>query len=522
MTILQGEIFIFGPFQLSVSSREILCRGVPVQLGTRAFDLLLAPVRRHGQLATKDVLMAEVWPGSVVGEDNLKAQISSIRKVLGGEPGCSGYLRSVPGRGYRFLAPVEIRSDTAAVNVLTSLSLPDRPSIAVLPFTNMSVDPEQEYFADGIAEDVITALARFPSLFVIARNSSFTYKGRAVDIRQVGHELGVRYVLEGSVRKVGNRVRITGQLIETETGSHVWADRYENDLVDIFSLQDEMTASIVGALVPGLQRAEIERARLKPPDSLGAYDYYLRALAAYHAWTKQGNDQALALLDKALQLDPNFVAAVILAENCWGLRYTRGWSPVKEAVEQSTRLARLAVQLNPDNPDALAVLGRRTASINHDYAGAMLLAEQAVAGNPNSSFAWRHAAWAFAFCGKPEKALAYFERALRLSPREARTHDLAGPNNGIALALIQMGRDREAVAAARASIQQSPDSAGGWRMLTSALALLGKLDEARDALLRVLELDPTCSLETIYLRFGHSEEARARFYEGLRKAGMPD
>lgn len=522
MTTLYGETFVFGPFQLSVSRREILCRGNTVQLGTRAYDLLLALVRRRGELATKDDLMSEVWPGSVVGEDNLKAQISSIRKVFSAEPDCSSYLQTVPGRGYRFLAPVEVRSDGTAVSLMTSLSLPDRPSIAVLPFTNMSADPEQEYFADGIAEDIITALARFPSLFVIARNSSFTYKGRAVDIRQVGRELGVRYVLEGSVRKVGKRVRITGQLIETETGSHVWADRYEDDLVDIFSVQDEMTASIVGALVPGLQRAEIERGRLRPPDSLGAYEYYLRALAAYHTWTKQGVDQALAWLDKALALDANFVAAIILAENCWGMRYTRGWSPATEAVEQSTRLARLAVQLNPDNPDALAVLARRTASINHDYSGAMRLAEQAVSDNPNSSFALRHAGWAFAFCGKPDRALTCFERALRLSPREARTHDLAGPHNGIALALIQMGRDAEAVAAARTSIQQSPDSAGGWRMLTSALALLGQLDEARAALRRVLELDSSSSLATIYFRFGHSEEARARFYDGLRKAGMPD
>jgi TolB-like protein len=523
----ESEIFIFGSFRLSVARRDVRCRGQPVQLGSRAFDLLLALVKRQGQLATKHELMAEVWPDTVVDENNLTVQISALRKVLGEEGETSRCLLTIPGRGYRFVAPVEREppdggshlSSVPASTRATALSLPNKPSIAVLPFTNMSGELEQDYFADGIVEEIITALARFSALFVIARNSTFTYKGRAVDIMQVGRELGVRYVLEGSVRKDRNRVRVTGQLVQADTGAHVWAQRYEGDLGDIFALQDEMTANIVGALVPSLQRAEIDRARSKPPGNLDAYDLYLRALAAFYTWTREGNDRALQLLEQAMTLDPNYAAAAILAEICWVTRHGHGWSPVPEAIAQSIRFARLAVQLGPENADALAVLARRTSAINQDYEGAMSLAEQAVAINPNSADAWRNSGFAFAFAGRSEQALTYFERALRLNPLDPRAHDTL---IGMALALIQLERDEQAIATARKAIQQRPTFAAAWRMLAAGLALAGRLDEARVALRRVLELDPTCSLTTMYLRFGHSEQARARFYDGLRKAGMPE
>jgi adenylate cyclase len=523
----ESETFIFGPFSLSVARREVHCRGHSVQLGSRAFDLLLALVRRQGQLATKHELIAEVWPDTVVDENNLTVQVSALRKALGEDGESSRYLLTIPGRGYRFVSPVERGSSGSGPHIpsvpgptsAAVLPLPNKPSIAVLPFTNMSGEPEQEYFADGIVEEIITALARFPTLFVIARNSTFTYKGRAVDIKQVGRDLGVRYVLEGSVRKDRNRVRVTGQLVQADTGAHVWAQRYDGDLGDIFALQDEMTTSIVGALVPNLQRAEIERAHNKPPGSLDAYDLYLRALAAFYTWTREGNDQALQLLEQVMALDPTYAAAAILAENCWVTRFGHGWSAVPEAIDQSIRFARLAVQLDPDNADALAILARRTSAINQDYEEALSLAERAVAINPNSAYAWRNSGFAFAFAGRAEQALTYFERALRLNPRDPRAHDTLV---GMALALIQLERDAEGITTARKAIQQRPTFAGAWRMLAAGLALAGRLEEARDALRHVLELDPTCTLETMYLRFGHSETARARFYDGLRKAGMPE
>jgi len=522
------ETFVFGEFRLLAHRRELLLRGGPAQLGSRAFDLLLALVRRHGQLASKDELMAEVWPDTVVEDNNLKVQISTIRKVLREEPGCESWLLTIPGRGYRFLAPVE-REVWAATTDETSLArgpvepaaplpLPDRPSIAVLPFTNMGGDPEQDYFADGIVEDIITALSRFPSLFVIARHSSFTYKGRAVDIRQVGRELGVRYVLEGSVRKVGSRVRITGQLVEAEAANHVWADRYERELGDIFALQDEMTTNIVGALVPSVERAEMQRACRSPPRSLDAYDLYLRAMAALYAWTREGTDEALQLLDQALALDPTFVAAMLLAENCWGRRFVQGWSPPEQAISESARLARLAVQVDPENAEALAVLAHRTPAINQDYEEAISLAERAVAINPNSAFAWGQSGWGLVYAGRPEQSLLHFQRAMRLNPRDPRARNYL---NGMALALIHLERDAEALATARKAVQHRPNGAGPWRVLTASLALTGQLDEARVALRRVLELDPTCSLQNI-IRYGLSENARARYFEGLRRAGMPE
>ena len=274
---MSDETFVFGPFRLSAGRRELLAHGAPVQLGARAFDVLLALVRRTGLVASKDELLAEVWPGTVVEENNLQVQISTLRKVLGEKPEGSQYLMTVPGRGYRFVGQVErvnrAGAETAAPSVQPGqvgapLALPDKPSIAVLPFTNMSGDPEQEYFADGMAEEIITALSRCSWLFVIARNSSFTYKGRAVDVRQVGRDLGVRYVLEGSVRRGVNRLRFTGQLIEATSGNHLWADRFDGEMSDVFELQDRITGNVVAAIEPSVQLAEIERIRQKPSANL--------------------------------------------------------------------------------------------------------------------------------------------------------------------------------------------------------------------------------------------------------------
>lgn len=517
-TLETGATFAFGPFWVSAERREVLCSGVPVQLGSRAFDLLVALLRREGQLVTKDELMAEVWPDTVVEENNLKVQISALRKVLEQKGVSERCLVTIPGRGYRFTASVT-RGHTGFADAGAPLPLPNKPSIAVLPFTNMSGDSGQEYFADGVVEDITTALTRFPSLFVIARNSSFTYKGRAVDIKQVGRELGVRYVLEGSVRRVKNRVRITGQLVETEMGAHLWAERYDRDLGDIFALQDEMTTSIVGALVPSLQRAEIERAQRTAPSSFDAYDLYLRALAGYYLLTREGNDNALHLLEQALLLDSKLVAAIILVEGCWGIRFAQGWSPPAEAHAQSMRYARLAVQLDPDNADALATLARRLASIEGDHDQAVALAERAVARNPNSAYAWRQSARAFVFAGLPEKALSHYESAMRLNPRDPRVEEAW---SGIALALIQLQRDNEAIVAARSALRTAPNSAPAWRALTAALALTGQLDEARACIHRLQEIDPTCSVTNIASRFAFTPKARARYFKGLRKAGMAE
>jgi TolB-like protein len=519
--------YLFEDYALDTDRRELRRGADLIPVTPQVFDLLAYVIRNRDIVVSKDDLIVAVWSGRIVSDSALTTRINAARSAIGDSGEQQRLIRTLPRKGIRFVGIVreEQKPVEAAATYLTTqwprplLALPDKPSIAVLSFSNMSGDPGQDYFTDGIVEDIVTALARFPSLFVIARNSSFTYKGRAVDIKQVGRELGVRYVLEGSVRKAGNRVRITAQLIQVETGAHVWAEQYDRDLEDIFALQDEMTASIVGALVPGLQRAEIERARGKPPENLDAYDLYLRALPRFYSMTHEGNDQALELLKRTLALDPNFVSALILAENCWALRFGHGWSPVEEALAESMRYARLAVQLDPDNAEALAALARRTALIQRKFEESMSLAERAVAANPNCAYAWQYGGWAFIHSGVPETALAYFERALRLSPRDPRANDSW---NGMALALIQLRRDHEAVGAARKAVQHNSNSAPAWRALASALALAGYLDEAKSAVQRVLELDPTCSLTSMNIRFGYTEKGRKRFYRGLLQAGMPE
>jgi TolB-like protein len=280
---VSGDQVRFGRFRLELGRRELWRDETPIHLGSRVFDILCALVSAKGEVVTKDQLMAHVWSGLVVEESNIHVHVSALRKALDEGTNGRSYVVTVPGRGYRFVGlPSASATDKPQLDTPRGLPLPDRPSIAVLPFANLSGDAEQEYFADGIVEDIITALSRMRWLFVIARNSSFAYKGRAVDVKQVGRELGVRYVLEGSVRKSVSRVRIAGQLIDTATGAHLWADRFDGGLEDIFDLQDNITASVVSAIAPKLEQAEIERAKRKPTESLDSYDYFLRGMASVY------------------------------------------------------------------------------------------------------------------------------------------------------------------------------------------------------------------------------------------------
>src|SRR5258707_9112179 len=299
---------------------------------------------------------------------------------------------------------------------------PDKPSIAVLPFQNMSGDPEQEYFADGMAEDIITALSRFKSLFVIARNSSFTYKGRAVDVKQVGRELGVRYVLEGSVRKAANRVRITGQLVDTATGVHLWADRFDGGLGDIFDLQDQVTESVVGAIAPAVEKAEIERAKRKPTESLDAYAIYLRGLARFYLFAdRQANEEALRLFNRAIALDPDFASAYGHAASCYVYAKTNGWfSEAANEIAEVKRLAQRAVELGKDDAMALADSGWALAYVVRDLGVGAGLIDRALVLNSNLAEAWNFGGWVKNWLGEPQPAIERFARAMRLSPLDPR------------------------------------------------------------------------------------------------------
>jgi adenylate cyclase len=422
-----------------------------------------------------------------------------------------------PIRAYQARAPGEEREAPAhVVEAESPPPLPDKPSIAVLPFQNMSGDPEQEYFADGMVEEIITALSRFKSLFVIARNSSFVFKGRAVDVKEVGRRLGVRYVVEGSVRKASGKVRITGQLIDAVTGAHLWADRFERDLTDVFALQDEVTVAIVSAIQPKLLQTEIAMATRRRPESLTAYDYYLRALPHYYLATREGLAEAIRLVHRAMELDPQFGIVVALAGACHQLNVTLGHSndpqfDRKEAV----RLLRLALSVDDNDPETLAWASMISAFITGDCESGIEMADRAVALNPNSFFAWHARGWVHRNAGLPEEAVRSFERAIRLSPV-----DPLLVFAGIGFALIELGRFDEAIAAAKKALRQNPSYPGPYRCLASAYAHLGRDAEARKAAARLLEVDPAFTISTWIARGGQSNSKL--LIEGLRKAGLPE
>jgi adenylate cyclase len=421
-----------------------------------------------------------------------------------------------PIRAYQVGATGETR-EAASVRVAEAESpppLPDKPSIAVLPFQNMSGDPEQEYFADGMVEEITTALSRFKSLFVIARNSSFTFKGRAVDIKEVGHRLGVRYVLEGSVRKASGRVRITGQLIDAVTGAHIWADRFERELTDVFALQDEVTVAVVSAIQPKLLQTEIAMAARRRPENLTAYDLYLRAMPQFYLSTREGLAEAIRLAHRALELDPRFGFVAALAGVChtqnalWGYAIDRQFER-----EEAVRLARLALSIDDGDPDILACVSSITALMVGDFESAVEMADRAVALNPNSYSAWNSRGTVYRTAGLPEEAVRSFERAIRMSPVDPRLHNTFA---GMGLAFIELGRFDEAIVAGRKAQRHNP-SPSAYRCLASAFAHLGRDAEAREAAMRVLELDPAFTISPL-IAFGGLK----LFIEGLRKAGLPE
>jgi adenylate cyclase len=410
----------------------------------------------------------------------------------------------------------------AAEAIAKPLPLPDKPSIAVLPFQNLSGDPEQEYFTDGMVEDIISGLSRIGWLFVIARNSSFTYKGKTADVKQVGRELGVRYVLEGSVRKGGSRVRITGQLVDATTGGHIWADRFDGTLEDVFDLQDRVTASVVGAIEPRLQRAEIERAGRKPTESLDAYDYFLRGTASFHLFTRNSLLEARGLCQRATELDPNYASPYGMAAWCICLSRVNGWlaDPDREIAE-GVRLARRAAALGKDDPTALWASGHGLAYLAGEHETGAAHIERALALNPNLAAAWNASGWVRIYLGEPAAAIGRFERAMRLSPLDPLAYLACG---GIGFAHLFAGRSDEALAWARKASHEQPDWAASWRLAAIAYAQSGRSVEAREAIARLREIDPglrLCNLARVVLPFRRPEDL-ARYTEGLRKAGLPE
>jgi TolB-like protein len=523
--------FVFADYVLDPDRRELTRGSGTVAIGPQVFDLLLCLVQNRERVVSKDELLNAVWGGRIVSESTITSHINAVRKAIGDSGEEQRHIRTVARKGFRFVGDVReaqpldgslqadgAQSYEALANMLT---LPDRPSIAVLPFQNLSGDPEQEYFADGVVEEIITELSRIRWLFVIARNSSFTYKGRAVDVRRVGRELGVRYVLEGSVRKSANRVRITGQLIDATTDAHIWADRFEGTLDDIFELQDQIAASVVGAIAPELERAEIERAKRKPTESLDAYDHYLRGMANLHRGTRDAVAEALSSYYKAIALDPDFASAYAMAGWCHFWRRINGWmvDRVQETAE-GVRLARRAVELGKDDAVALTRSGHALGHLAGDLDGGIELIDRGQLLNPNLASAWFLGGFLRVWRGDSDGAITHFAHAIRLSPLDAEMYRMQA---GMAMAHLLAGRFDIASSWAEKSFRDLPSFLMVVSIIAASYALAGRMDEAGHAMNHLRQLDPRLRVSNLrdWLPL-HRPEDLAIFANGLRKAGLPE
>jgi TolB-like protein len=481
-----------GPFRLD-GEAQILFRGArPVALGERAVALLRVLVERAGAPVSKDALIEAAWPGVVVEESNLTVQVAALRRALGEEVGGERWIETLQRRGYRYVGPVSAaeggsRVEPAATPASPAPALPERASVAVLPFANLSGDQDQEYFADGMVEDIITGLSRIKWLFVVARNSSFTYKGRAVNVKEVGRELGVRYLLEGSVRRAATRVRIAAQLVEAETGAHLWAERYDRPFDDIFALQDEITLSVVGAIEPNLREAEITRVRRKRPDNLAAYDLVLRALPHAYVAMPEEVAKAMPLLGKALAIEPDYAGAHSWLALCHESLYVRAGFREEDRTA-AIHHARAAITHGRDDATALALGGFVIALVEHDRVTAFDAFERARALSPSSSFTLFFGSLALGYAGEAERAIDWAALALRLSPFDRLGYTA---QHAFALGHFLRGRYQEAANAARRAVQSNPGFSVSHSLLVAPLVKLGLMDEARAVATRVLALQPS-------------------------------
>jgi TolB-like protein len=523
--------YLFEEYAFDTDRRELHRGSDVVSVAPQVFDLLDYLIRNRERVVSKDDLINAIWNGRIVSDAALTTRLNAARNAIGDSGEEQRLIKTLPRKGFRFAGQVReaqgpagaASSDKPIEPPRPALTLPDKPSIAILPFTNLSSDPEQDYFADGMVNDIITALSHFKSLFVIARNSSFTYKGHAVDVKQIGRELGVRYVLEGSVRKAANRVRITGQLVDTSTGAHLWAERFDGGLSDVFDLQDQVTESVVGAIAPAVEKAEIERAKRKPTERLDAYALYLRGLAKlYQFGNRQANDEALRLFNSAIELDPDFASAYGRAAHCYVGAKTNGWiSDTANEIAEVTRLAQRAVELGKDDAIVLTPSGWALAFVVHDLEVGAALIDRALVLNSNLAEAWFYGGWVKNYLGEPETAIERFARAMRLSPLDPRAMSI---RSGTAYANFFLGRYDEAASWAAMALQDNPDFQPGLRVAAASNAMAGRPEQAHKAMARLRQLNPALRVSTLKDVRGPYRRAEdlLRFEEGLRRAGLPE
>jgi len=523
--------FLFSDCVLDPARRELTRASQAVSVGPQVFDLLLYLVQNREHVVSKDRMIETIWGGRIVSESTLTSHINAVRKAIGDSGESQRLIRTVPRKGFRFVgevtespSPEQLSTEAAGVQLDVShpaLPLPGKPSIAVLPFQNLSGDPEQDYFADGVVEEIITALSRVRWLFVIARNSSFTYRDRNVDLKQVGRELGVGYVLEGSLRKAGDRVRITGQLIEASTGAHLWAERFEGRLDDIFELQDQIATSVVGAIAPQVELAEIERAKRNPTRCLTAYDCYLRGLAHMHRGNQEAIGEAITLFKRTVEIDGESASAHAMAAWCYFWRKINGWTTDHdEEIAEGLRLAQRAVELGRDDAVALTRGGHALAHFTGDLDSGIALLDRAVFLNPNLASAWFLGGFLRMWHGECESAIAHFERAMQLSPVDPELYRMQA---GISMAHLFARRIETASAWAERSYGNLPSFLMVVALIAATRALSGREQDATRAIDELRKLDPALRISNImqWLPISRPEHLSI-FADGLRKAGLEE
>jgi TolB-like protein len=517
--------FVFAGHTLDTERRELRRGSETVVLQPQVFDLLVYLVQNCDRVVSKDDLIEAIWGGRIVSDSTLTSRVNAARRAVCDSGEEQKLIRTVARKGLRFVGSVSTHESIHPVGspvdlhalARPALPLPDRPAIAVLPFVNMSGDPEQEYFSDGISEDIITALSKLRWFFVIARNSSFVYKGKAAHMKQVAGELGVGYVVEGSVRKIGDRVRITVQLNDVETGSHIWAERYDRELTDVFAVQDEITEAIVAAIEPQLYAAENFHARRKTPESMDAWDLVMRSLSHYWRVTRQDNLVAQALLEKATTIDPNYGQALGVLSASHSFCAHMGWADLAATIPIAERAAVAAVRA--DNEDPWAHHALATVHLHcRRFEDSLAEFEWALRLNPNFSVAQGYYGLALCYCGRWQEGDLAARRALRLSPRDP----FSAVYSGIAAYAQYVGRNYdEAMRFARESIRQRSDFVGAHRVLTAAAGMGGRPEVAAAALQELRRAQPSISLDWIAKHMPIKEnDEREHYLEGFRRAGL--
>ena len=525
---VRGLLYLFENYSLDPGRRELRRGGTLLAIEPKVFDLLVHLISNRDQVVSKDDLIRAVWNGRIVSESSMTTCINAARTALGDNGETQRLIKTLPRKGVRFIG--EVRESSGIVDSSSAPHEPAGPSgqpiiktsLAVLPFIGMGHDPEQEYFSDGMVEEITMALSRVPRLIVIARDSSFTYKGRTVDIQQVGRELDVQYVLTGSVRRAGSRVRISGQLIDAATRAQIWADHFEGSFDDIFGLQDQVTGGVVGAVVPRLEDAEIQRSHRKITGNLNAYDYYLRSLGAFHRGTKETNDEALRLAKRAIELDSEFAPAYGLAALCYTQRKLRGWTRISSHdVAETTRFALRSAALGNHDPVALGFAGVSLVFVSHDLEAGAAMIDRALELNPNLTNVLHWSAWVKIWLGDPEGSIEHVMRAMRLSPLD--------PFMPLMQAAVAHGhffasRHAEAVMWAAKALSLQPEHYAALRVSAASNAFSGNTVQALNAVERLQCVDPKLRVSNLRDVLGphRRPDYLAKYEEGLRRAGLPE